>query len=138
MGVGVVPYSPQGKGGLTSPSGEQSRRCIVDNVVQSFDSPLDEPVVNAVQQVAARRSDRALKSSESVDSAEAEVQRLPRRDQAARGFKTPGRGADAEPARGRELRWSRQQTLLTSHGQRTVRERKVRCAFRQDVVGLAS
>jgi len=78
MGVGVVPYSPQGKGGLTSPSGEQSRRCIVDNVVQSFDSPLDEPVVNAVQQVAARRSDRALKSSESVDNAEAEVQRLPR------------------------------------------------------------
>jgi hypothetical protein len=28
-------------------------------------------------------------------------------------------------------------TVLTSHGERTVRERKVRCAFRQDVVGLA-
>jgi hypothetical protein len=29
-------------------------------------------------------------------------------------------------------------TSLTSHGWRTVRERKVRCAFRQDVAGLAS
>src|ERR1700733_9584195 len=52
MGVGVVPYSPQGKGRLTRPWGEQSHRSTVDHVVQSFDSPLDEPVVNAVQQVA--------------------------------------------------------------------------------------
>ena len=55
MGVGVVPYSPQGKGRLTRPWGEQSDRSAVDHVVQSFDSPLDEPVVNAVQQVAATR-----------------------------------------------------------------------------------
>ena len=55
MGVGVVPYSPQGKGRLTRPWGEQSHRSAVDHVVQSFDSPLDEPVVNAVQQVAATR-----------------------------------------------------------------------------------
>ena len=55
MGVGVVPYSPQGKGRLTRPWGEQSHRSTVDHVVQSFDSPLDEPVVNAVQQVAATR-----------------------------------------------------------------------------------
>jgi aryl-alcohol dehydrogenase-like predicted oxidoreductase len=55
MGVGVVPYSPQGKGRLTRPWGEQSHRSAVDDVVKSFDSPLDEPVVNAVQQVAAAR-----------------------------------------------------------------------------------
>ncbi|BEP14123.1 aldo/keto reductase [Acidothermaceae bacterium B102] len=53
MGVGLVPYSPQGKGRLARPWGEQSRRSDVDHVVQSFDSPLDEPVINAVQQVAA-------------------------------------------------------------------------------------
>ena len=55
MGVGVVPYSPQGKGRLARPWGEQSHRSTVDDVVKSFDSPLDEPVVNAVQQVAAAR-----------------------------------------------------------------------------------
>jgi 1-deoxyxylulose-5-phosphate synthase len=33
----------------------QSHRSTVDHVVQSFDSPLDEPVVNAVQQVASAR-----------------------------------------------------------------------------------
>jgi aryl-alcohol dehydrogenase-like predicted oxidoreductase len=55
MGVGAVPYSPQGKGRLARPWGEQSRRSAVDKVVQSFDSPLDEPVVNAVQHVAENR-----------------------------------------------------------------------------------
>jgi aryl-alcohol dehydrogenase-like predicted oxidoreductase len=55
MGVGVVPYSPQGKGRLARPWGEQSTRSTVDNVVQAFDSPLDEPVVNAVQRVAEAR-----------------------------------------------------------------------------------
>jgi aryl-alcohol dehydrogenase-like predicted oxidoreductase len=55
MGVGVVPYSPQGKGRLTRPWGEQSHRSAVDEIVKSFDSPLDEPVVNAVQQVAGTR-----------------------------------------------------------------------------------
>jgi aryl-alcohol dehydrogenase-like predicted oxidoreductase len=55
MGVGVVPYSPQGKGRLARPWGEQSHRSTVDDVVKSFDSPLDEPVVNAVDQVAAAR-----------------------------------------------------------------------------------
>ena len=51
MGVGVVPYSPQGKGRLARPWGDQSHRSTVDHVVQSFDSPLDEPVVKAVQRV---------------------------------------------------------------------------------------
>ena len=55
MAVGVVPYSPQGKGRLARPWGEQSHRSNVDEVVKSFDSPLDEPVVNAVQKVAATR-----------------------------------------------------------------------------------
>src|SRR6188508_1217459 len=55
MGVGLIPYSPQGKGRLARPWGEQSLRSTVDKVVQSFDSPLDEPVVNAVQQIAEAR-----------------------------------------------------------------------------------
>jgi 1-deoxyxylulose-5-phosphate synthase len=55
MGVGLVPYSPQGKGRLARPWGEQSLRSSVDKVVQSFDSPLDEPVVNTVQRVAEAR-----------------------------------------------------------------------------------
>jgi aryl-alcohol dehydrogenase-like predicted oxidoreductase len=55
MGVGLVPYSPQGKGRLARPWGEQSLRSTVDKVVKAFDSPLDEPVVNAVQRVAEAR-----------------------------------------------------------------------------------
>jgi 1-deoxyxylulose-5-phosphate synthase len=55
MGVGTVPYSPQGKGRLARPWGEQSKRSSEDKVVQAFDSPLDEPVVNAVQRVAETR-----------------------------------------------------------------------------------
>jgi aryl-alcohol dehydrogenase-like predicted oxidoreductase len=54
-GVGTVPYSPQGKGRLARPWGEQSQRSSTDHVVQAFDSPLDQPVVDAVQQVAAAR-----------------------------------------------------------------------------------
>ncbi len=38
-GVGLVPYSPQGKGRLTRPWGEQSTRSSVDHIVQAFDSP---------------------------------------------------------------------------------------------------
>ncbi len=55
MNVGLVPYSPNGKGRLARPWGEQSSRSTVDKVVQSFDSPLDEPVVDAVEQVAQAR-----------------------------------------------------------------------------------
>ena len=54
-GVGLVPYSPQGKGRLARPWGEQSTRSSVNHVVQAFDSPLDGPVVNAVQQLAHAR-----------------------------------------------------------------------------------
>ena len=55
MGVGLAPYSPQAKGRLARPWGEQSLRSTVDDVVKAFDSPLDEPVVNAVEQVAKAR-----------------------------------------------------------------------------------
>jgi aryl-alcohol dehydrogenase-like predicted oxidoreductase len=55
MGVGLVPYSPQGKGRLARPWGEQSVRSTVDKVVQAFDAPRDEPVINAVQAVANTR-----------------------------------------------------------------------------------
>ncbi|MEU4176437.1 aldo/keto reductase [Streptomyces sp. NPDC026589] len=55
MGVGLVPYSPNGKGRLARPVGEQSTRSRTDHVVQSFDSPHDEPVINVVQQVAEAR-----------------------------------------------------------------------------------
>jgi aryl-alcohol dehydrogenase-like predicted oxidoreductase len=55
MGVGLVPYSPNGKGRLARPAGEQSARSSTDHVVQAFDNPHDEPVINAVQQVAEAR-----------------------------------------------------------------------------------
>ena len=55
MGVGLVPYSPNGKGRLARPVGEQSTRSTTDHVVQSFDSSYDEPVINAVQQLAQTR-----------------------------------------------------------------------------------
>src|ERR1700749_2718968 len=54
-GVGLVPYSPQGKGRLARPWGEQSLRSNGDHVVQAFDSPTDQPVVNAVQKLAQAR-----------------------------------------------------------------------------------
>jgi aryl-alcohol dehydrogenase-like predicted oxidoreductase len=46
---------PHGKGHLARPWGEQSHRSTVDAVVQAFDSPRDEPVVNATQQIAEAR-----------------------------------------------------------------------------------
>jgi aryl-alcohol dehydrogenase-like predicted oxidoreductase len=55
MGVGLVPYSPNGKGRLARPAGEQSTRSSTDKVVQAFDSPYDEPVIDAVQNVAEAR-----------------------------------------------------------------------------------
>jgi len=55
MGVGLVPYSPNGKGRLARPWGEQSDRSSTDRVVKAFDSPVDEPVVNAVQHIAEQR-----------------------------------------------------------------------------------
>jgi aryl-alcohol dehydrogenase-like predicted oxidoreductase len=55
MGVGLVPYTPNGKGRLARPAGEQSTRSTTDKVVQAFDSPHDEPVINAVENLARTR-----------------------------------------------------------------------------------
>jgi aryl-alcohol dehydrogenase-like predicted oxidoreductase len=55
MGVGVVPYSPQGKGRLTRPWGRQTPRGAVDEVAKSFDSPADQPIVEATEAVARER-----------------------------------------------------------------------------------
>jgi len=55
MGVGVVPYSPQAKGRLTRPWGEQTSRSSVDEVAKTFDLDVDEPVVAAVEAVAQAR-----------------------------------------------------------------------------------
>jgi len=55
MGVALVPYSPNGKGRLARPVGEQSDRSTTDKVVQAFDSPHDEPVINSVQKLAEAR-----------------------------------------------------------------------------------
>ena len=55
MGVGCIPYSPQGKGRLTRPWGAQTQRSGQDAVARSFDLDIDRPVVDAVQQVAEAR-----------------------------------------------------------------------------------
>jgi 1-deoxyxylulose-5-phosphate synthase len=55
MGVGLVPYSPNGKGRLARPAGERSHRSSTDKVAQAFDSPYDEPVITAVQKLAESR-----------------------------------------------------------------------------------
>ena len=55
MGVGLVPYSPNGKGRLARPVGEQSTRSNTDHVVQAFDNPHDAPVIDAVQRIAEAR-----------------------------------------------------------------------------------
>jgi aryl-alcohol dehydrogenase-like predicted oxidoreductase len=52
LGVGLVPYSPQGKGRLTRPRGATTERSAVDEVAKAFDSDDDGPIVDAVEQVA--------------------------------------------------------------------------------------
>jgi aryl-alcohol dehydrogenase-like predicted oxidoreductase len=53
LGVGLVPYSPQGKGRLTRPRGVDTERSAVDEVAKAFDTDADGPVIDAVEQVAA-------------------------------------------------------------------------------------
>lgn len=55
LGVSSIPYSPQAKGRLTRPWGTQTARSSTDEVARTFDSPADEPVVNAVQEIAENR-----------------------------------------------------------------------------------
>ena len=44
------------RAGWRGPAGEQSTRSSTDQVVQAFDSPYDEPVINAVERLAEARS----------------------------------------------------------------------------------
>ncbi|GAA0964112.1 aldo/keto reductase [Frigoribacterium faeni] len=53
LGVGLVPYSPQGKGRLTRPRGVDTERSAVDEVAKAFDAAEDGPIIDAVEQVAA-------------------------------------------------------------------------------------
>jgi aryl-alcohol dehydrogenase-like predicted oxidoreductase len=53
LGVGLVPYSPQGKGRLTRPRAVTTDRSAVDEVAKAFDADADGPVIDAVEQVAA-------------------------------------------------------------------------------------
>ena len=55
MGVGLTPYSPLGTGRLTRPWGAQTQRAEADAVAKTFDSPADEPIVDAVQKIAEQR-----------------------------------------------------------------------------------
>jgi 1-deoxyxylulose-5-phosphate synthase len=55
QGVGLTPYSPLAKGRAARPWGERTARSSADAVAQAFDRDVDEPVVDAVQQVADSR-----------------------------------------------------------------------------------
>ena len=56
LGMGVIPYSPQAKGRLTRPWGNETARTSVDTLSPQFDSPsLDQPIVAALQTIADRR-----------------------------------------------------------------------------------
>jgi 1-deoxyxylulose-5-phosphate synthase len=55
MGVGCIPYSPLGKGRLARPWGQHTQRGDTDQVAKTFDLDIDQPVVEAVQQVAEER-----------------------------------------------------------------------------------
>jgi aryl-alcohol dehydrogenase-like predicted oxidoreductase len=52
QGVGLTPYSPLAKGRATRPWGQQTARSSSDDVAKAFDRDADEPVVDAIQQVA--------------------------------------------------------------------------------------
>jgi aryl-alcohol dehydrogenase-like predicted oxidoreductase len=55
QGVGLTPYSPLAKGRAARPWGQQTARSSSDTVAEAFDRDVDEPVVNAIQQVADAR-----------------------------------------------------------------------------------
>ena len=55
QGVGSIPYSPLAKGRLARPWGERTQRFDVDPVGRRFDIEGDQPIVQAVQQVAEAR-----------------------------------------------------------------------------------
>ena len=55
MGVGCIPYSPQGKGRLTRPWGESTHRSDNDAVARTFDLDVDRPVVDALHALSEAR-----------------------------------------------------------------------------------
>ncbi|MEU8238304.1 aldo/keto reductase [Actinoplanes missouriensis] len=55
QGVGLTPYSPLAKGRAARPWGRQTSRSSSDTVAMAFDRHVDEPVVNAIEQVAEAR-----------------------------------------------------------------------------------
>ena len=59
LGVSAVPYSPQGKGRLVGLGRTVTPFQRGQGLLRAFDSPLDEPVVNAVQRVSEARGAQA-------------------------------------------------------------------------------
>ena len=55
-GVGLVPYSPNGKGRLTRPRGQTTERSQVDEVAKAFDADADGPIIDVVEQIATERA----------------------------------------------------------------------------------
>jgi len=55
-GVGLVPYSPNGKGRLTRPNGHSTDRSRTDEVAKAFDTDADAAVIDVVEQVARERN----------------------------------------------------------------------------------
>jgi len=55
QGVGLTPYSPLAKGRATRPWGERTTRSSSDTAAKAFDRDVDQPVVDAIQQVAQAR-----------------------------------------------------------------------------------
>ena len=145
-GVGLVPYSPQGKGRLARPWGQQSTRSSVDHVVQAFDSPMDEPVVNAVQQT--RRCPRRHHGPDRAGLGAAPPGRLRpdrRRDQTAPSTRSRRR-ARPDPGRrrgrhaGSPLHQPRAVVVLTSTHPRSKRQesRPGRATYRRNAARVAA
>ncbi|SMQ71113.1 Predicted oxidoreductase [Plantibacter sp. VKM Ac-1784] len=54
-GVGLTPYSPNGKGRLARPRGAATDRSNVDEVAKAFDTDADGPIIDAVEEIAVER-----------------------------------------------------------------------------------
>ncbi|MGK9148509.1 aldo/keto reductase [Plantibacter flavus] len=54
-GVGLTPYSPNGKGRLARPRGADTERSQVDQVAKAFDVDADGPIIDVVEHIARER-----------------------------------------------------------------------------------
>lgn len=54
-GVGLTPYSPNGKGRLARPRGAATDRSNIDDVAKAFDTDADGPIIDAVEEIAVER-----------------------------------------------------------------------------------